>query len=419
VPRHLGAYQPENYDHAYRGVMSAAEALRVSRNVPAVALTAELRRGTGRPLLYELLRTAGVESINRSPEHYGLALVLGGGDLTLLELANLYAALARQGRHARVRTVAEGAAEAAGSSSVPTTPGRRLFSAASAYMVLDILTTVERPELAPVWRSGTHHVPVPWKTGTSYGHRDAWSIGIAGNYVVAVWIGNFDGRGVPELVGAEVAAPLLFDLIGALPRTQLGDWHRWPRGLDRRRVCSVSGAPPNRFCTSLIDALYRPGVSPAATCAVHREIQVDTETHDAVCSRCRIPGRWRSRVVAWWPSRTARLLRTHQLPIEHVPPHNPSCTAIAPGAAPAITSPQEGVSYALRSGVPAEDQQVALAAAVGRGSHQLYWFIDGSLFWQGAPGATVFWQPRPGHHQITVKDDAGRNATRTIHVVAD
>ncbi|MGH2571582.1 MAG: penicillin-binding protein 1C, partial [bacterium] len=274
VPTRLGAWHPENFDHEYRGAISAAEALCTSRNVPAVRLARELERsGQG---LYRLLADAGVHSLTRPPEHYGLSLVLGGAEVSLLELTNLYATLARGGLHAQVLTLA-GAGR--------PQPRPRLFSAAAASIVLEALTDVTRPELDAVWRSARGSVPVPWKTGTSFGHRDAWSVGIAGTFVVGVWLGNFDGVGAPGLVGLDAAAPVLFELLAGLPRTE-PLWQRDAPEVAMREICAGSGQPRGPHCPHGREGKYIPGVSPAGTCDVHREILVDTSTGWAVCPRC-------------------------------------------------------------------------------------------------------------------------------------
>jgi penicillin-binding protein 1C len=408
VPMHLGAYEPENFDHEYLGAMSAAQALRTSRNVPAVRLARELRRSGGRGL-YELLTEAGIGSLRHGPEHYGLSLVLGGGEIPLFELAKLYATLARHGDQIAIAELAGGE---------PRGVDARLFSPESAWLVLDILTEVTRPELGAVWRSGRRMIPVPWKTGTSFGHRDAWAVGIAGKYVVGVWIGNFDGAGVPHLQGIETAAPLLFDIVDALPHDEPGTWHLLPQKLALREICATSGLPPGAHCPHTQWGDYIPGISPAPPCDIHREILVDMATGYTICSRCRGEGTIRRQVVEWWPNRVAQHLRSHSLSDLRVPPHHPRCRALEPGSSPHITSPQEEVVYYLRPGVPIEDQMIALSASVSRGTHQVFWFLDGILVWKGTPGRPVFVNPEIGLHDVCVKDDSGRSATRVFRVRA-
>jgi penicillin-binding protein 1C len=426
VPVRFGSYVPENYDRRFRGAMSAREALRTSRNVPAVLLASRLRPAG---LVHDWLRRAGVASLDRSAEHYGLSLVLGGGDLTLLELTDLYATLARQGLRAPLRVRSEtapgSAAGGLGAGGFDPLPGAgadlgdsiRVLSREAAYLTLCELVDVERPELARYWRSGKSQVPIPWKTGTSYGHRDAWSVGVAGNYAVGVWLGNFDGVGAPGLVGRDVAAPLLFDLVELLPRDEPGTWHRRPPGLSSRKVCASSGAVATRFCPETRKEPFIPGVSPAVPCDVHREILVDTKTGYTVCSRCRTGGGWERRVVTWWPPQIATFMAAESRVASSIPPHTPTCPVFGNREVPVITSPQAGMEYHIRPGVPVQDQRIALLASVSGASREIYWFLDGVLVSKGEPGRTTFWEPTPGRHVVTVKDDAGRLATRSFDVV--
>lgn len=415
VPLHFGSYSPENFDGTYRGMIRASEALEESRNVPAVLLARELDRN-GREGLYGLLKRAGVSSLDRPRSHYGLSLVLGGAEVTLLELVELYAVLARQGVRVETKTVISGGDGLDRERSGRDPDSTRILSREAAFLTLDILTNVPRPELEAVWRSGTHRIPIPWKTGTSYGHRDAWSVGIAGRYVVGIWLGNFDGSGVPHLVGRRVAAPLLFDLIDLLPE-ESGDWHVLPPGIGFREVCALSGATATEHCPETRVGMYIPGISPSRPCHIHREIMIDTETGRTVCSRCRTRGQCETRVVEWWPPRIASYLATGGMLGLEIPPHNPACPVFGTRESPEIVSPQEGTEYHIRPGAPLEDQKIALIATVSRGCHRVYWFLDGELIWKGTPDETVFLLPVPGRHRITVTDDAGRSAVVTMTIL--
>ncbi|MFH1278029.1 MAG: penicillin-binding protein 1C [Candidatus Eisenbacteria bacterium] len=413
VPVHYGSYSPQNYDGSFYGALSAEEALRTSRNVPAVALAAELERTPG-PGLYDCLRSAGVRSIDRPREHYGLSLVLGGGDVTLLELADLYAVLARQGVRRPTRWRVEEGGEKEARRSEPDEI--RLFSREAAWLTLSILVDVTRPDLDAVWRSGREEVPIPWKTGTSYGHRDAWAVGIAGNYVIAVWLGNFDGSGTPLLVGREVAGPLLFALADVLPHDRPGEWRHPPPKLRHREVCAVSGAPAGPHCGETGLAPFIPGVSPEISCRLHRVIELDGTRGFTVCSRCREGRPADPRVVEWWPPGVAEHLRRRGLSAEAILPHDPECPAFGEEGPPEIISPRGGMEYCLRPGVPDEDQRIAFAAGAVAGSHRIYWFLDGALVWSGSPGRTFFFSPGPGAHTATVKDERGRASSVRFQV---
>jgi penicillin-binding protein 1C len=193
VPSSFGAYAPENFDRRFLGPVTATDALNFSRNIPAVYVASQLRQ----PTFYQFLRLTGVENM-ASENHYGLSLVLGGGEVTAQELAKLYALLANRGALRPLRML----------SSDAETPAVRLLSEEASFITLDMLRQHRRPGDTLAQRSSS--LPVYWKTGTSWGFRDAWSVGIFGPYVLVVWEGNFDSRGNNALVGADAAAPLFF-----------------------------------------------------------------------------------------------------------------------------------------------------------------------------------------------------------------
>jgi len=251
VPTAFGPYTPENFDGRFLGPITATEALNRSRNIPAVWVASQLHS----PDFYQFLQSAGVGQL-ASEEHYGLALVLGGGEISTQELATLYATLANGGVLKPLRFRA----------SDPPEHGTRLLSAEASFMVMDMLGQHGRPDettgAQPVQR------PVFWKTGTSWAFRDAWTAGIFGPYVLIVWVGNFDGSGNPAFVGVDAAAPLFFriidgvrDEIANLPEPDL----RPPAGLRRVEVCLATGELPNRWCPQTGSTWFIPGKSPIRT----------------------------------------------------------------------------------------------------------------------------------------------------------
>ena len=199
LPISFGPFSPENFDGRFVGPITATDALIRSRNVPAVALSAQLAQ----PGLYQFLQSAGIAKM-ASEQHYGLALALGGGEVTMEETAMLYAMLANHGQLASPRYF----------SGAPTATGPRLLSEEASFMTLEMLKSAPRPD-DPFTRK-QDRVRVAWKTGTSWGFRDAWTAGVFGPYVLVVWVGNFDGHGNPAFVGVQAAAPLFFRLVDAI-----------------------------------------------------------------------------------------------------------------------------------------------------------------------------------------------------------
>ncbi len=314
APRSFGDYNPENFDREFLGPIRACDALARSRNVPAVELASHLVH----PTLYEFLNSADVH-LAKPESFYGLALPLGGAEVSLQDLVRLYAALANNGELRPLRLIRPAAEHrdardsnlTALSRQVSTQPGsnrarkehrKRVLSPESAFLTLEMLGNVPRPEMNCA--DGSREAPVYWKTGTSHGFRDAWSIAVFDHYALGVWVGNFDGRGNPAFIGRTAAGPLLFQIIDTLraawPEPTVP--HEPPPGANLKRVefCALSGDLPNRFCTQRVKGWFIPGVSPIKTCRVHREVLVDA------ASGLRVPvddgtRQLRREVYEFWP----------------------------------------------------------------------------------------------------------------------
>ncbi|MCC7380724.1 MAG: penicillin-binding protein 1C [Deltaproteobacteria bacterium] len=405
VPIYFKDWAPMDFDERWRGVVPAHRALAESLNVPAVRLAARLEPDG----LVTLLARAGFQAFRGDPRRrYGLATVLGGSDVTLLELTNLYATLAQGGLHRPWSLLAEEAA-------APAAAPKPLFSPGSAYLVAEILTDVRRPELPEVWRDAVSIPRMAWKTGTSYGRRDAWSVGFNARWSLGVWIGNFDARGAPELIGAEAAAPLFFALAQILPGAASDPWIDRPASVVHREVCALSGATPGPSCPHRREELALEGAAPRAACPLHVAIDVDDDTGERLCVHCRQGRSHHSEVHVEWPAEVAGYLADSGLPSTPLPPHHSRCSHSLGGDGPAIRTPLDGDEYAVRPGVPLEHQQIALIASV-EGGGTLYWFVDDALVSAGLPGRPVMLAPSPGSHRVVAMDAEGRKSTVTIRV---
>jgi len=401
IPITIAGYTPQNYDGGYRGAVTATEALVHSMNVPAVNVVLDL----GADRFHAFLQRGGLSTLSQPWEHYGLSLVLGGVGVNLLDLTNLYATLARGGvwQPARLLT------------SDPLPEGRAILSPGAAYIITDILSQLRRPDFPAAWEFSVNLPRLAWKTGTSYGHRDAWSVGYNPAFTIGVWLGNFSGQGSPALIGADAAAPLLFDLATAL-EPDAGSWFAPPAGVDRREVCSVSGHPPGEACTSTRSELYLRDISPHEECGMHITLAIDDSTGERLCPHCRAGHDWHRETFVLWPPRLATWMRENGYPVPILPPHNPHCRTVAMGSEPVITSPTPGLRYVLRQGVPLEDQQIRLEAAVASDVNRLYWFVDGDLLLSTSPTAAAFLPPATGRHEIVCMDNEGRTGRLTLTV---
>ncbi len=394
VPVVFSGYSPENYDRTYTGLISAREALKRSLNVPAVDLLATL----GGEALYELLRKAGFTTIT-PVNHYGLPMVLGGCEVNLLELTSLYSSLACAGTFYAPQT------RLGQSISSP----QNLFSPGVAFVITQILAEVRRPDLPTCWEFSS--LPkVAWKTGTSYGHKDAWSIGYDPRYTVGVWVGNFSGEGKAGLIGAETAAPLLFDIFNKLSSNTTVHWFPQPSTVAVREVCALSGQKPGPHCDILISDFFLTDCSSDVECTFHQTYLLDPVTG------YRLPPHYYSsakkvleKIYLQYPPRIASWLEMNGQPVEKLPPLLPDWQKLIPGGAPVVRSPSPDYIYQIRLGVPTEYQKICLEAASSNDVHKLYWFIDGELLGTTKPGERLFYSPKTGEHQVICQDDRGRS----------
>ncbi len=401
APRRFAGYNPENFDGDFAGPIKATEALARSRNVPAVTLASQLSH----PTLYEFLKRGGV-ALPQPEAFYGLALPLGGGEVTMEELVRLYAAFANGGRLRPLqRTLPHPPAEG----------GVRLFSSDAAFLTLQMLGHVPRPGIG----TEAGNEGVYWKTGTSMGFRDAWSVAVFDHYVLAVWLGNFDGRRNAAFVGRTCAGPLLFQMIDemrvqgrACPRKLVP-----PPGANLQQVelCAVTGQIPTAACAHRISGWFIPGISPITPCEVHREILVDVESGLRVANDDGTR-ELRREVYEFWPSDLLTLFEKAGLPRRRPPPYAPGAgveISARSGKPPLIVSPANGHVYAVQAG-DTVNGTIALQARSEADVTKIYWFADKAFLGSSVPREALQWRPTPGSYRIVALDDRGRSSACNV-----
>jgi penicillin-binding protein 1C len=402
APRSFGSYNPENFDREFVGPIRATDALARSRNIPAITLASQLAH----PDLYEFLRGAGID-LPHDEQFYGLALPLGGAEVTMQDLVKLYGALANNGMLQPLQYRL----------SAPAPVKQRVLSPEASFLTLEMLRTA-RPEIADTGQTD----PIFWKTGTSNGYRDAWTVAVFDHYILSVWLGNANGQGNPVFVGRTCAAPLVFraiDTMRAAGYVHFGP-HNPPPGANLKRVefCAVSGQLAGPFCTHRVEGWLIPGVSPITSCNVHREVFIDAATG------MRLPGpdgthEVKREVYEFWPSDLMQLFREAGLPRRRPPPFLPGSlpegAAYAEGKAPRIVSPQPGAVIELQAGNPLH-QELTLQAQTEADVEQVYWFADRQFIGRGARRDPIEWTPGPGSYWLTAVDDAGRADSEKVDV---
>jgi penicillin-binding protein 1C len=404
APATYAGFDPENFDRDFQGPLTAEQALIRSRNLPAVQLVSELKS----PSFYDFLKQNKIQNM-KSPEFYGLSTILGGIELTMENLVEMYTMFPNSGAKRKLRKLKSDVATLEGS----------FFSPEASFAVMDILSKLPRPSVSGGSPWAKNNNEVYWKTGTSQGFRDAWTVGVVGQYVLAVWVGNFDGESNPAFIGKDIAAPLFFEIIDGLRSSgRLNTPVHLSDGLNIKKVkvCSLSGKMPGPHCKHTKETWFIPGKSPISTCDIHREINVDPTTGFRLCNQLGDVGK--KQVFEFWPSDLAKIFRQAGLTRAAPPKWDRRCRInelATNGVAPKITSPKRDIIYSIQA-VGNSRREIALSAMADADVRETYWFIDESYVGKTKPGEELFWMARSGEHSVRVVDDQGRSDNRALVV---
>jgi penicillin-binding protein 1C len=413
VPVNFEGYAPENYDQKFNGYVTMDYALGHSLNIPAV----KSLKALGKDVLIRKLALCGFRQVDRDRNKLGLSMILGGCGATLEELVGLYSIFANEGRWVRpVYTTDDTAAVPLRNAWRPmadTAGGQRILSPAATFMIDDILSKVNRPDFPVNWTSTVHLPKIAWKTGTSYGRRDAWSIGYNKRYTVGVWVGNFSGVGVPELSGANVATPLLFTVFNTIDYDDDGSWFSQPADCDIRKVCTETGLPPADFCSHLVTDYFIPLVSPTRKCDNMQEVFVSPDEKMSYCRVC-LPGSgYKKKLYKVIPPEMREYYDANKIAYTPIPPHNPMCEKVFLEGGPVVISPANGSEYLINRKDP---EPLQLRCRVGNDVGKVYWYINDRFYKAGDAGTREFFIPTEGPVKISCTDDKGRNRNIWISV---
>lgn len=391
-------YNPENFEKDFVGPISATDALIRSRNIPAVSLLNQLSP----EFFYQFLENAGIGGL-KEQSFYGLSLVLGGVEVRMDEMAKLYAMLANGGILQDLKLT---------SHDTGTAP-KQILSHEASRLVLEMLSENPRPSQMFDSLHKASQLTIPWKTGTSFSFRDAWAVGIVGQYVLVVWIGNFDGKPNPSFVGRDAAGPLFFSIADALsaeePLTE--GWRMGDVRIKKVHVCAVSGELPGPFCHHLKNSWFIPGVSPIHTCQIHRRVFVDRNRGVTTCDQSHDRGK--EEILEFWPSDLLQLYKSAGLPRAEPPSIAPECSGVqSTGQTPLITSPDAHIRYILHG----KHDKIPLHSVIDADSKRSFWFVDDALVGEVATGDTLFWEAHAGEFLVRVVDEQGRSNEVMLHI---
>ncbi len=426
IPRTWNGYSPRNFDETFRGPVSVAYALRNSLNTTAVQALYEV----GFDHFMDAMEVAGMQSLKRHRKELGLSTILGGCGVTLEEMVRLFSAFAREGKLKPLVFTLREQNDPRGSSNNPGNlrnientdtagdakhefQGIPLFSKGSAWLIWHILSGIERPDLPSSMVGATNRAKIAWKTGTSYGRRDAWGIGFTPRYTVGVWIGNFDGKGVPDLTGASMAVPLLFDIFGAVEAGNKPLTFYQPSSVGLRSVCSETGELPSEKCSKTLEDFFLINRSFRTVCDQEKELYIKEDSSIQYCTGCLPLSAYTKASYPIYPPELSLWYENNAVPYLKPPLHNPDCEATFDGPGPTITSPLVDYEYLLESGA---GQEILFQTSVDTRTSRNYWYVNGQFYRSAAPGEKVFYPARQGKLRVTCMDDKGRSTVVVVDV---
>jgi penicillin-binding protein 1C len=427
IPQTFGSYSPENYGYEYSGLVRMDDALARSLNVPFVNLLNEV----GVDRFQSTIRELGLSRFNPAPGDSGLSVAVGGVEATPIEVAELYAALANDTRPTELNILKAVGFGASASSSrrrgqdalAPKvgSSGRSVLGKGATWLTRQALRRRDRPDF-PGRRAGNGaHNAIHWKTGTSSGHRDAWTAGSSARYTAVVWMGNFTNAPSTYLVGSKAAAPLFFDILEAIDDTdQLDD--PMPRAagdkpaMSEVEVCAFSGHLPTDACEHT-ETTYLPTNSvPTERCPYHVEVDVEVESGRALSHKCRHGRDYTTKSFVQLPPDVRRWMQLRLGDVSEPPPMHPDCGPARQAQPPAIASPPAGQTLVLMPGIPKDRQKVLLQAHTAGSADQLSWFVDGHFLGKADGDSALWWTPDKGEHELVVMNAAGQASRRRLVV---
>ncbi len=417
VPTSINGYNPQNFDKTHHGAVPASEALAQSLNVPAV----NLLRSYGLKRFYNNLRHLGFYSIDRPADHYGLSLILGGAESSLWELTNAYAGMAATLNFFN-QTSSEYPAQAykqpvylADSAYQTGVKQQRpeLFDAGAIYQTLQSLREVNRPQGSENWEFFNDAQPLAWKTGTSYGFKDAWAVGVTPQYAIGVWVGNADGEGRPGITGIQAAAPLLFEALDLLPAS---GWFKMPYDeLTSAELCPQSGNLAGLYCPEIQHEWIPRKGTRGETCTFHQQIFLNAEKTHRVNAACYPLG---TLVSASWFS-LPPLWEYYYAPLhpeyKPLPDYLPGCFRESERVMEFIY-PKPGETILISRDFENKEQETIFKLAHRDPDTSVYWYLDGTYLGVTRTFHELSLSQKPGSYILSATDQQGNTVTRKITI---
>lgn len=423
VPTIINGFAPKNFTHDYDGAVPADKALIRSLNIPAVN---ELRLYRYEKF-YDVLKNVGMTTLNKPADHYGLSLILGGAEGTLWDITGAYASMARTLNHyfkhpgnARYQRgdfhPPVYTSSAINTSQESSRENSSHLSAAAIYLTFDALKEVYRPGEETGWRYFNNAKKVAWKTGTSFGFRDGWAVGINAEYAVGVWVGNADGEGRPGLTGTETAAPILFDIFSQLPGNA---WFYKPDSeLNTITICSRSGHRATELCTETETAMVTRKGLETLPCPYHKKVHLTADKKYQVNSDCESISNMNT--MSWFvlPPVQEYYYKPKNITYHSLPPYRIDCTNPVSLLAMDLIYPKPGSRIFIPRNLDGTLGSTVFQVAHRSPSTTIYWHLDGIFIGTTKKSHHLGLTLGEGNHLLTLVDESGETIERHFSVIS-
>lgn len=418
IPTNISGYTPQNFNLTYDGAVPAKRALSRSLNVPAV----KMLQTYGTERFNYVLKKLGMSTINKPADHYGLSIILGGAEGKLWDIAGIYASMARTLNH---YTKYGGKYDAADyhkpfyladslSHHEPVLENASIYDAASIKFMFDAMVEVNRPDADMAWKLYSSSTQIAWKTGTSFGYRDGWAIGVTPNNVVAVWVGNADGEGRPGLTGIGTAAPIMFELFGLLKTHK---WFEQPYDeMVKASVCEQSGHRATELCEETESVWIPASGSKTSPCPYHKLIHLDASQKYRVNSECEDVNKMIHRKWFILPPSQEFYYKSKNPSYRELPPFRKDCSGSNSNSMELIYPKQLSKIY-----VPVEldgkPGKTVFEVAHRRKNAIIFWHLDDKYIGSTSSFHQMGFAPEQGSHTLTLVDEEGETIVQKFEIV--
>ena len=415
IPTSIDGYTPQNFNLEYDGAVPANKALSRSLNIPAVRMLQQYKYAR----FYDVLKKCGFTTLNNQADFYGLSLILGGCEVTPWELAGVYSSLARSYNHQRKNN---GAMKGQDWTMPTYYLGRKsttkisppTFDFTSIWHTFNAMQEVMRPGEEGLWNLFNSAQKIAWKTGTSFGFRDGWAIGLTTKYCVVVWVGNADGEGRPELTGIKTAAPILFDIFRQMPATP---WFE-PPGYDFAYlpVCSQSRYKAGTDCEDVDTMMVSIHGNNTPICPFHRKIHLDATGKYRVTSNCESPSSMLHKSWFQLPPSMEYYYKSKHQEYQILPPFKPGCLGEI-NKQMELIYPEINARIYVPKEVNGQRGKTIFKAAHRNPDAKLFWHLDNDFVGTTVQFHQMAFNPLPGFHILTLVDQDGETITRSFEIL--